>query len=197
MAAWLALEEPRPRRGYARRKPETAGQIAWHWTLGWGLAAAVVIGFGPQCVTWAGQRFGDVAAIGWVVDQVPLYRISGQRERAARIDGLREAHGPAEVVVNHYGKASLLAFYLKGQPGVYSAAHQLGSRRSAYDFFEETDLRNAGLLGGDLLLVGGSPGEWEGAFRFDSFERLIFEERLQVYLGRGYGGVIEASDEER
>jgi hypothetical protein len=68
----------------------------------------------------------------------------------------------------HYGRASLLAFYLPGQPRVYAAQSLLGGRKTQYDMWPETDLRNPetieSLLGRPAVLMGGTTELWNPAF---------------------------------
>ncbi|MCA9296439.1 MAG: hypothetical protein KC983_07975, partial [Phycisphaerales bacterium] len=97
-----------------------------------------------------------------------MSRFTGAAARAADIDHLRDALRadtgvePA-IISSSYQDAGLLAFYLPDHPHTYSARHQLGGRRSAYDFFPDTHLDDPALLGRPAILVGESLGRWANA----------------------------------
>ena len=104
---------------------------------------------------------------------VPLYRMTGMREHAADaqqvINTLKDSTGLEPLVMSeHYGRASLLAFYLDGQPTVYTTSAQVGGRKTQYDMWMLTDLANqdtlAPLLGRPAILFGGRPDQWSCAF---------------------------------
>ncbi len=104
---------------------------------------------------------------------LPLDRMNGMREHAAAaqkiIDQLRESTGQEPLIMSeHYGRASLLAFYLPGQPTVYTTSAQVGGRKTQYDMWTHTDLSNpdtlAPLLGRPGILFGGRPDQWNCAF---------------------------------
>ncbi len=104
---------------------------------------------------------------------LPLNRMNGMREHAAAaakiIDELRQSTGQEPLIMSeHYGRASLLAFYLPGQPTVYTTSAQVGGRKTQYDMWTHTDLTNpdtlAPLLGRPGILFGGRPDQWNCAF---------------------------------
>jgi len=104
---------------------------------------------------------------------LPLDRMNGMRQHAAAaakvIDQLRESTGQEPLIMSeHYGRASLLAFYLPGQPTVYTTSAQVGGRKTQYDMWTHTDLANpdtlAPLLGRPGILFGGRPDQWDCAF---------------------------------
>ncbi|MBL9032838.1 MAG: glycosyltransferase family 39 protein [Phycisphaerae bacterium] len=100
---------------------------------------------------------------------VPVQRITGARTMAADADRLvRELRGETGlepfVVAKHYGRASLLAFYMEGRPTVYCASGKGPGRRTQYDLWRETSLEDAGLLGRPAVLVGGDWEAWTWAF---------------------------------
>ena len=113
-----------------------------------------------------------------------------------RLDQLREQTGRDPfVITNHYGRASLLAFYLPGHPTVYCSSAHIGGRKTQYDMWERTDLSEAGtlgsLLGRPALMLGGPEHHWSPAF--DSIEpigKLENEPREQgtSYIGIGFRG---------
>ncbi len=97
---------------------------------------------------------------------IPIDRVTGAREHAAgvaaELDRLRGAGAEPFVMATHYGRASLLAFYLPGRPTVWCASSVLGGRETQYDYWASTDLRrpetHAALEGRSAVLVGG--GAW-------------------------------------
>jgi len=104
---------------------------------------------------------------------IPIERITGMREHAAHtqraLDQLREDTGLEPfVITDHYGRASLLAFYLEGQPVVYCNSALVGGRKTQYDLWPETNLTNPatlGLLRGrPAVLFGGPERTWATAF---------------------------------
>jgi dolichyl-phosphate-mannose-protein mannosyltransferase len=104
---------------------------------------------------------------------LPLDRMNGMRQHAAAaakvIDQLRESTAQEPLIMSeHYGRASLLAFYLPGQPTVYTTSAQVGGRKTQYDMWTHTDLANpdtlAPLLGRPGILFGGRPDQWDCAF---------------------------------
>lgn len=104
---------------------------------------------------------------------LPLDRMNGMRQHAAAaakiIDQLRQSTGQEPLIMSeHYGRASLLAFYLPGQPTVYTTSAQVGGRKTQYDMWTHTDLSNpetlAPLLGRPGILFGGRPDQWDCAF---------------------------------
>lgn len=104
---------------------------------------------------------------------MPLYRMTGMRQHAQdaqrQLDALKAQTGLEPLVMtDHYGRASLLAFYLPGQPTVYCTSAQVGGRKTQYDMWTQTDLTNpqtlAPLLGRPGLLFGGRPDQWTCAF---------------------------------
>lgn len=115
---------------------------------------------------------------------IPLHRVMGARvlarsaeeqlqklaEQAEIGDGAGfGADGDPFVMAVHYGRASLLAFYMEGHPVVYSASSHFGDgRRSEFDIWEHTDLSrqsvNDRLRGRAGLLFGGEQQAWERVF---------------------------------
>ncbi len=104
---------------------------------------------------------------------VPLYRMTGMREHAVAatqsIHNLREYSSQEPLIMSeHYGRASLLAFYLPGHPTVYCTSAQVGGRKTQYDMWTHTDLANpqtlADIQGRPGILFGGRPDQWSCAF---------------------------------
>ena len=185
--AWRALTPPRPRRGMLRRQPETGWQIAWHWSIGYGVVAGIGMLMLPL-----------LEHVPVVADLVPTHRLTGYEARAARLaDSLREVHGArtgdALVVANRYNDASRMAYYLfrtmgGDEPVVACGGAYLGERRSAYDYWAETDVTDPRWLGQTVHLVGGGEAKWERGFVFERIEEPAGEAFM---IGFGYGGVRE------
>jgi hypothetical protein len=177
---WEAKSAPRPKEGLLRRKPETAWQVAWHWTLGWGIGALIVIMFGGWALHLPGAE--HLPGVG---------RISGHRQRAAEVHAAavpmadRAGERPF-IVADHYQHASLLAFYLPGQPKVYCAASRMGKRINPYDHFGDVDLAGPGLRGRSAVLVDSGIGQWHKTLAFDRIEKL--EHARGLFAGYGYAG---------
>lgn len=146
--------------------------------------------------------FVSVAAIaGASVPGVPMGRVSGVRVLAAsateQVERLRERTGLEPfVMTTHYGRASLLAFYMDDHPVTYAAsAHLGGGRKSQYDVWPETDLSRADttadLWGRPALLFNGELADWE--LVFDSVELIDqlpgeHKPNRPHYLGLGFRG---------
>lgn len=182
---WHASPD-RPRSGYLRRAPETPFQLAWHWALAWGIAGA--IGVASLALLDRLPIIGDV---------VPLHRIKGHRAWAMQVDEVitttRDQSGTEPfVIADQYTRAALLAYYLPGRPAVRSATSYLGGRRSSYDYFPETSLRDPGLLNRPAVLTGSTPERWMQAFHFESVEESLDRTRARwpVYLGLRYQGPV-------
>lgn len=200
--AWVAsAPEPRdrPREGLLRRKPETAWQVLTHWSIGVGLVVAVVM-----------LRMDLLTHAPLVGKYVPLYRLTGARERAASIAAIAEhesaAHPEARVfvVAQHYGPASQTAFYWPRPPGaraptIYCARGALGGQPSQYDFFPDTRLDDPALRGAIGVCLGMDNAFWRPAF--DAVEpRGFIDQRdaervargrlakYSAFVGRGYHG---------
>jgi hypothetical protein len=192
LAAWRADERrPRPRMGWLGRKPETIGQVAWHWAIGYGLVGAVAIAMAPVFLRLPVLRQADWA-------ERAVQRVSHQDRLVAPVqearDVLRERTGQIPVVIaSKYQWAGLLAFYLPDRPVTFSARHALGGRRSSYDLFADTDLTAASLRGRPAVLVGAEADRWARAFRVGGLER---HARIPpVYLADRYDGVARRGEQ--
>jgi hypothetical protein len=181
---WLELpDDQRPKAGVFRKKPETAMQIFWHWSLAWGICAALGIAFLPVARHLPG-----------VPDDL-FKRVIGHRDKAMAVHQLamevEQATGQVPLIINeHYMKASLLAYYMPGQPKVYCGGSLMGHRRNAYDYFEATDLLNPDLIGRDAILVDGYPQSWQQAFVFDRWQMEHDNPAYTgFYVGQGYRGL--------
>jgi len=92
-----------------------------------------------------------------------LTRITGARDMAMQAHALAASDETVFMAV-HYGRASLLAFYLPGRPTVYAAQALLGGRKTQYDVWHETDLTDPvtieRLLGRPGVMLGGDADRW-------------------------------------
>ncbi len=182
----------RPKQGLLRRSPETAWQATWHWTLGVGIAVAIVL-----------PRIDLFARLPLLGPLVPTYRVMGADTRALAAGEFLErirGDGPQTPLIlsELYGSASHLAFYLPGRPVTFCARSVLGGERSQYDYFPDTDLRDPDLKGRNALLVGASAERWSALFdRVEPLGSLSPEfdqrrvsrgrfPRYQVFAGYGY-----------
>ncbi len=134
----------------------------------WG--AAIVVGVGTLLLFPGAATLAKLPRIG---HYIPMYRMTGMREHARDaqrvLDELAAQTGQEPfVITNHYGRASLLAFYLPGHPVVYCSSAHIGGRRTQYDEWSQTDLRNpqtlSSLLDRPALMLGGPAQHWESAF---------------------------------
>jgi hypothetical protein len=161
----------------------------------WGAAMFVFVG--ALVLFPAAPRLANAPVIGPLV---PMYRMTGMRTHAQDaqrvLEEIESRTGQAPfVITNHYGRASLLAFYLPGHPVVYCSSAHIGGRRTQYDEWNQTDLENPEmletLLGRPALMLGGPPRHWESAF--DSIEdigKLEAEPKSHgsSYIGLGFRG---------
>lgn len=156
---WMALpDRPRPKQGWLRRKPETAVQMFWHFSLVYGVVVGVV-----------GLRLDWLATLPGVGPRVPVGRMIGASERAEHVaelmEGLRERTGLEPfAAAQHYGRASQLAFYLPGRPAVVCTSSVMGGRRTQYDHWPETRVDDPGLIGRPAVCVGALKEQWEPWF---------------------------------
>lgn len=177
---WIAdPRRPRPKVGILRRRPETPFQVAWDWTLIYGVVGQLLILFTPNLIP-AQVRDGFTG------------RFRGHRERAARVEQMRHELGavdgrPPLLIAAHYMTAGLLAFYLPDRPAVFCAAHTLGGRHSSYDFWPDTDLNDERLLHRSAVLVGKRPELWLEGFCFNSVETL--DATIGAHVATGFCGL--------
>lgn len=181
--AWRASPN-RPRAGIIRRAPESAFQIAWDWSIVYGVCAAIGV-----------ASLALLDRVPMFERAIPLHRISGHRDWAARVQQVidaaaTEASATPIVIADQYTRAALLAYYLPSRPAVCSATSFLGGRRSSYDFFPDTNLRDPALVGRPAVLVGSTPERWNAAMTFDRVEPRLSppEVRWPVYLGVNFAG---------
>lgn len=160
LALWYELPLPRPRAGLFRRRPETFRQLTWNGIFVVGLVTAV-LSLRPTWATWALEQTTGVSVnLGRLVSGKMLAQDAQDlAEQVAEQTGERPV-----LITQHYGRASLLAFYIEGHPVVHSASSLTGGRRTQYDLWPETDLLRADLVGKNAVLLGATAGQWEQYF---------------------------------
>lgn len=149
----------RRREGFILQRPETAPQVAWHFAIFYGVAAAILI-----------LRLDLFARIPGVEGRVALHRLMGAPQFAGAIRELEKANtdpvaGPPLLISYHYGVAAQLTFYLPDHPMVYVAGSHLGYRRTQWDLWPDMSLTQPALLGKNALLIGASAPQWQPVFR--------------------------------
>lgn len=153
-AGWAVFDAVRSRRTWTR--------CVWTMTL--------IVGLG---VVLAPAMLGFLSSRRVFGEHIPIGRVTGMRQMAddasERLDALHAVTGQEPfVITSHYGRASVMAFYLPGRPTVWCASSQLGGRRTQYDLWTETDLSNpatVALLAGRPALILSEPrGEWAEVF---------------------------------
>ncbi len=186
LAGWAAVdglaERARRRRdpAWAGRRTETFGQVLWHWGVGYGLVAAVLM-----------LRIDLLAAVPGVGRFVPVGRLAQGPTLAAAVESARDAlarerGGGPLVIAAHYGPASQLAFYLPGRPVTFCTQSRFGGRPTNHDYWPATDLDRPDLRGRDAILVGGGLDQWSVIFaRVDDLGVLPGLERRGVHFFRG------------
>ena len=160
----------------------------WRWTIGLGIISLLFIALGKFPIA----AINGVHILGYKVNTQPmLKRITGFHEIVKSVE--RAAHEMAETtgqepiyIASTYGRAALLAFYVKGHPSVCSADSYMGGRESSYDYFADTDLGNPQLLGRPAILLDNEQWAWEKALYFQLIERSRFYGR--VYFAYEYRG---------
>ncbi|MBX3388113.1 MAG: glycosyltransferase family 39 protein [Phycisphaeraceae bacterium] len=186
MERWRATPPAeRTREGVFLKRPETASQIAWHFTLFYGIAAAILI-----------LRLDLIARIPGIEGRVALHRLMGAPQFADALGKLEKEHtdpveGPLLLISYHYGVAAQLTFYLPDHPMVYVAGSHLGYRRTQWDLWPDMSLSQPALLGKNALLIGASAPQWEPAFRSLTdlgHQPADLRRDRWVYFGRGFLG---------
>ena len=182
----------RGREGFFRRKPEMLVQVAWHGTLGFGIGAAVLTGVISLLARFAPHLPEGVGKL------VPLGRLTQARDMAEAAEQLRrelaiQTGQEPRIVSQHYGRASQLAFYLRGQPVVYCSNSRQGGRLTAQDFWADSNLDAPELRGAAFVIVGGNEKEWGPAFDTLVAKGLLAgvdRKGVHAFLGYGFRGVV-------
>ncbi len=150
----------------------------WHWSIGYGLVAAAGMLMLPL-----------VARVPGAGSIIPVDRFSGARETAREVERVVEEEGLNDpiIIAARYQRAGLLAFYMTGRPVVYCAQHITGDRRTSYDDFADTSLRDPALHGRDAVLIGSAERKWVRWFNFDWTEQ-VRTEPVKMHAARGFRG---------
>lgn len=161
---------------------------AWNWTIGVGLVCAAVIslGFYPLSAIGKIKINGKPINTERLLKRVNGFPLFARSVEEAAAEMARETGQPPFYVASTYGRAALLAFYMKGHPAVYSADSYRGGRESSYDYFEDTNLADPKLIGRPAILFDHEQWTWERALLFQVIERTRFYGR--VYRAYGYRG---------
>lgn len=187
LAAWAVAD--------GRRRRDPGVRLAAWSTL---ISLACLLAAGPALALATGDATPQ--GPGRRLIGIPINRISGARgladETARLIDDLRATTGLDPFVMTvHYGRASLLRFYLPGHPPVYSASALFGGRRSQHDLWPATDLSSpaviAKLSGRPAVLFGAEGTPWAGCFeRLEPLGSLASEPKTtrRTWLGVGFLG---------
>lgn len=160
----------------------------WKWTIGFGLAMALLISFG----TWPLKWLSSWEILGLrIPSESALKRVQGNKELANRVGKLsrslaRETGLKPFIVASGYSRASLLAFYLPDHPSIHCASALMGGRETAYDYFADTSLADPDLLGRPAILIGASPFAWDQALFFERLVRSASPGR--IIAAYNYGG---------
>lgn len=186
--SWRAAGKP-GREGILARKPESWVQIGWDWGVVYGVGGLVVV-----------VSIGVVAKLPVVGGYVPMHRLNEGRVLGEAVqpwvDRVRdETGGDVAVIAQRYTGAAWLAFYLEGRPGVASSGRVRGERASSYDYFEDTALDSAALVGKPAVLVGGAPEGWlgidgAGPMVFEGF-RMVDDAVTRIYVADRYLGLVD------
>ena len=185
LGRWLATPEPRERMGWLSRRPETLGQVLWHWGVGYGLGAAALM-----------LALSLAPTLPMVSAYVPVARLTQGRTLAAHVQAEREALAPdapesVMVLATDYGKASHLAFYLPDRPRTLCTSSLFGGRPTNHDFWSDTDLHDAARRGRSAVMVGGTVEQWRSLFeRVEDAGPARGLERKGMNLFRGWGYVV-------
>lgn len=150
----------------------------WHWAIGYGLVAAVGMLMLPL-----------VARLPLAGPLIPVGRFSGARATAREVERVIEEQGLTDpiIIAARYQRAGLLAFYMTGRPVVYCAQHITGDRRTSYDDFADTSLRDPSLHGRDAVLIDSGERKWTRWFNFDWTEQ-VRAEPVKMHAARGFRG---------
>ncbi len=200
VAAWRAAPGRRWK-GMFRARPETLGHLVWRLALVLGIAVGVMSARADWVAKSAPARLleRELKSLRFVrADRplMPLGRLMGAGEMAAdaaRLAGevSRQTGKEAFVIGQQYGRASLLAYYMPGQPTVYCSSSRSEGRRTQYDMWPQTSLDDPKLLGRPAILVGGKFAHWTPAFEsVTEYGQLAGETKKDrlTFIGIGYRG---------
>ena len=160
-------------------------RTAWRLTLVVGLVAGLGV-----------LRLDMIAKLPGLAGRVNPGRLLSAPDIARDVqsirDQLRNETGLEPIIMaEHYGRASLLAFYLPDHPTVYSCSAQMIGRRNQYDIWPDTDLDDPRLLGRPAIILRSHDEPWPDAFeRQERYGPLPGDHKSgrPVYIGYGYRG---------
>ncbi|QDU32400.1 Undecaprenyl phosphate-alpha-4-amino-4-deoxy-L-arabinose arabinosyl transferase [Poriferisphaera corsica] len=140
------------------KKPSNPWQANFHFAIGWGSVAAFIIMSAP----YLSYIYPNLSG---------MRRVTGLKQDAAQIQKQIELTtqqtGQAPIIItDNYQKTARLAFYLPGQPTIFSAQHYYGERPTDYDRFADTNLLNPSLHNRTAILIGLTPEKWRKEFSF-------------------------------
>src|SRR5690606_23633611 len=112
----------------------------------------------------------------------------------------RETRAEPLIIAQHYGRASLLAFYAaddssgdsdpdSARPLVYSSSSFMAGRETQYDYWDDTDLTDPALRGRSGVLIGATRQQWLHMFdRVEPIGQLAGEtkEDRNAFAGHGF-----------
>jgi hypothetical protein len=184
LAHWESLPEPRPRAGLFRKRPEIFEQVLWHWSIAFGLVA----GIGMLRADLIGRLIPGVSGrLASVLNADVLSTDAARRAAELKAEtGLEPFY-----ISQHYGRASILAYYIPGHPSVRCSSSRMAGRPTQYDYWADTDLDDPSLLGRPAVLVGAVLDQWTPLFdRVTPIGRLVGEHKKEreAFLGYGYKG---------
>jgi len=176
-----------------RFRTDSLTRRLWNWTVGLGLVCALAVSFATPPLDWINHRtlMGIKISTGPLLKRISGFRPSAEGVERAAAELKRDTGREPFYVASTYGRAALLAFYMKEHPVVACADSYMGGRESSYDYFPDTDLSNPALLGRPAILLGRSEGDvdlwvWEKALYFQCIERSRFFGR--IYFACEYRG---------
>jgi hypothetical protein len=124
----------------------------------------------------------------------PAFRAHGLAARASVVAGVlaqmqrQTGHNPM-VITDRYDYSSSLAFYLPGQPFVYSIMSSVGGRMNQYDVWPGPNARDSKgallHLGENALVVGSLKPATVDTVLVPAFKRVDRAEHLPVYDENG------------
>jgi 4-amino-4-deoxy-L-arabinose transferase-like glycosyltransferase len=136
------------------------------------------------------------------VDLAQIIKSRGNAEYGQAVSRVLREHPGAFVLTRKYQDASLLAFYVEGQPKTYNIGSYLigreRTRHSQFDVWKDRDLANPELIGRDAVFFGKPDPDDVIRNAFDRFERVedvkIIRGGLELhsqslYVGYGFKGV--------
>jgi hypothetical protein len=196
VAAWRSapLQDggKKERLGLFRRKPETLPQILWHATVVYGSIAA--LGMLRIDLLARAVSPNNPGRAGSLTLATTLSAHAYDLWRQLREETGREPF----YIAQHYGRASILAFYVPGRPlDIRCSSSRMVGRKTEYDFWPGSSLDDPSLLGRPAVLSGATLEQWQPLFeRVLPVESIEHDGRLNgehkkdrlAFVGYGYKG---------